>query len=147
MILPVLLAIYLYIGMDKTPVQNNVIFSQLYGANLIEPTTYTTFLLDLFGAQLQVPVYANTATYVGIGAAIVFLLVTFGWQNVGVAYILRSMVRGEPVFLFSDYFYAVRRNLKQGLILGIIDLAAIFLLVFDFMYFSSMPSSLVRRPQ
>ncbi len=141
MILPLLLAVYFYMGMDKTPVQNNVLFSQLYGANLIEASTESTFLLDLFGAQLNIPIYTATSTYVIIGILIAFLVITFGWQNVGVTYILRSMVRGEPVFLFSDYFYAVKRNLKQGFFMGLIDAAAMFLLVFDFMYFSSLPSS------
>ena len=141
MILPILLIVYIYFGFEKTPIQNNVIFSQLYGANLIEPSTSSTLLLDLFGAQLNIPVFNNTASYIGIGICVVFLAVTFGWQNVGVSYILRSMVRGEPVFLFSDYFYAVRRNLKQGFLMGLIDVVAIFLLGFDLMYFASTPST------
>ncbi len=141
MILPVLLLVYLYFGFDKTPSAGNVIFSQLYGANLIEQSTTSTLLLDLFGAQLNIPVYSDITTYIWMGVCIVFLLVTFGWQNVGASYILRSMVRGEPVFLFSDYFYAIKRNLKQGFFLGVIDLVVMFLLVFDLMYFGSMPSS------
>lgn len=141
MILPLLIAAYLYLGIDKTPIQNQPIFSQLYGANLIGATPTSTFLLDLFGAQLNIPVYTGTGTYIAIGILIAFLVITFGWQNVGATYILRSMVRGEPVFLISDYFYAVKRNLKQGLLMGILDCAALFLLVFDFMYFSGMPSS------
>ena len=141
MLLPLLVAAYLYLGMDKTPIQNQPIFSQLYGANLIESSPSSTFLLDLFGAQLNIPVYTGTGTYVVIGILIAFLVITFGWQNVGATYILRSMVRGEPVFLLSDYFYAVKRNLKQGFLMGVIDCAVMFLLVFDFMYFSGMPSS------
>lgn len=141
MILPLILIAYLYLGIDKTPAQNDVIFSQLYGANLIESTPASTFLLDIFGAQLNVPVYTSVNTYVLMGICLLFLLVTFGWQNVGASYILRSMVRGEPVFLFTDYFYAVKRNLKQGFLMGLIDLAVIFLLYFDFTYFASMPSS------
>ena len=141
MILPLLFIAYLYLGIDKTPAQNEVIFSQLYGANLIESTPASTFLLDVFGAQLNLPVYTSTSTYVLMGICLLFLVVTFGWQNAGAAYILRSMVRGEPVFLFTDYFYAVKRNLKQGFLLGLIDLAVIFLLYFDFTYFASMPSS------
>ena len=141
MVLPILLIVYFYLGMDKTPTQTATIFPQLFGANLIESTPTTTYLLDLFGAQLEVPVFMDVSAYVLIGVAVVFLLVTFGWQSVGSAYVLRSMVRGEPVFLFSDYFYAVRRNLKQGFLMGVIDLLAMFLLVFDFIFFSSLPSS------
>lgn len=141
MILPIVIALYLYLGIDKTPIQNQPIFAQLYGANLIDATPSSTFLLDLFGAQLNIPVYTGTGTYIAMGVLIAVLVITFGWQNAGATYILRSMVRGEPVFLFSDYFYAVKRNRKQGLLMGILDCAAIFLLGFDFMYFSGMPSA------
>lgn len=141
MIVPVLIALYLYLGFEKTPIENEVIFSQLYGANLIQPSAASTLLLDLFGAQLHVPVFQNTAGYIGIAVSLLFLAVTFGWQNVGVTYILRSMVRGEPVFLFSDYFYAVRRNFKQGFWMGLIDFAALFLLLFDLNYFMQTSST------
>ncbi len=141
MVLPLLLMYYIYIYSDMTPIQNDLLFSQFYGAASIEPSVSTTLLLDLFGAQREIAVFDNTLTYVLIALCALFLLVTWGWQNVGATYILRSFVRGEPVFLFSDFFYAIRRNLKQGLLLGIIDIVAIFLLVFDFTYFMGMPST------
>ena len=141
MILPLVLIFYVSISAEKTPIENHVIFSQLYGANLIGSSPASTFLLDLFGAQRSISVYNDVGTYVIIAICVLFLAVTWGWQNVGSTYILRSMVRGEPVFLVSDYFYAVRRNIKQGLLLGLIDVIAIFLLVFDFTYFMGMPSS------
>jgi len=140
MVLPILLAAYFYLGFDKTPVENSPLFSPLYGVNFIQKSPIVTQLLDLHGAQVFVP-FGNTVTYVLIAVCLIFLLVTFGWQNVGATYILRSMVRGEPVFLFSDYFYAIRRNLKQGFLMGVIDVLAIVLLVFDLQYFMSMPSS------
>lgn len=139
LIVPILLIVYFYLGFEKTPIENTPLFSVLYGANFIEPSTSTIQLLDLFGGQLSIPVYNNTASYIGIGICAAFLLITFGWQNVGSTYILRSMVRGEPVFLFSDYFYAIRRNWKQGLLLGLMDAIVIFLLGFDILYFGSMP--------
>ncbi len=141
MILPLLLIVYFYSGSNTTPSQSEMIFPQLYGANLIESSPTSTFLLDVFGTQLNIPVFNNTKTYILMGICALFLLVTYGWQNVGSAYILRSMVRGEPVFLFSDYFYAVKRNLKQGFWLGVMDLLATVLLVLDFLYFSNLPSS------
>ncbi len=141
MVLPLLLIFYFYIGSDKTPIQNDVVFSQFYGADFIQATPGSTLLLDLFGAQREVAVYDNTLTFVLIAICAVFLILTWGWQNVGATYILRSMVRGEPVFLISDYFYAIKRNLKDGLIMGVIDVLAIFLLIFDMTYFMGMPSS------
>ena len=133
LIIPIFLMVYLYFGFKQTPVENTVVFSQLYGANLIEQTPATTFLLDFFGGQLLIPVY-NTVTYVLIAVCALFLAITFGWQNVGTTYVLRNMVRGEPVFMLSDYFYAVKRNLKQGFFLGLIDFVILFLLGFDILY-------------
>lgn len=135
MLLPIVIAVFLYFGIAKTPAENSVIFSQIYGAHLIEQTTDSAFLLDLFGAQFLIPAYHNTPTYVGIGVCVAFLVLTFGWQNIGATYILRGLVRGDPVFLFSDYFYAVKRNWKQGFFLGLLDFLILFLLAFDFMFF------------
>lgn len=135
-VIPILLAVYVYFAIKQTPTSADPIFSQLYGANLIHSTPSTNLLLDLFGAQAGVPVYNATASYVVIGVCLFFLLVTFGWQNVGATYILRSMVRGEPVFIFSDYFYAVKKNFKQGFLLGLLDAVVIFLLGYDMLFFS-----------
>lgn len=141
MIIPIVIAVYLYLGIDKTPSGSSALFPQLYGAHLIAQTTESTFLLDLFGAQFLIPSYHSTATYIGIGICIAFLFLTFGWQNIGSTYILRGIVRGDPIFLFSDYFYAIKCNWKQGFFLGILDFLVIFLLIFDFMYFWGQPSS------
>lgn len=135
MLLPILIAVFLYLGMNKTPTANNVIFPQLFGANLIHGTTDSTYLLDLFGAQFLIPAYHNTGMWVGIGICIGFLVLTFGWQNIGATYILRGLVRGDPVFPLSDYVYAIKRNWKQGFFLGLIDALILFFLGFDFMFF------------
>ena len=140
MIIPLFVIFYLFVGNARTPTQGDVLFAQLYGANYIQATPDTSMLLDLFGRQMYIPVY-RTGTYIGVAICALVMLVTWGWQNVGVAYILRSLVRGEPVFLFSDYFYAVKRNLKGGLLLGMLDLFVIFLTVFDFIYFYGMIGS------
>ena len=137
MVIPILVIFYLYLGFDRTPTATDPVFSQLYGAGLIDSSPVNTLLLDLFGSQTQIPVY-NISTYIWIGVCVLFLAVTFGWQNVGATYILRNMVKGDPVFIWTDYFYAIKRNLKQGFLMGVLDLLAIFLLIFDIQYFSSM---------
>ena len=138
MILPILIAAFLYLGIAKTPSANSPVFAPLYGANLIEQTQESTFLLDLFGAQYQIPAYNATPTYIGIGICIAILVLTFGWQNVGVTYVLRGLVRGDASFMLNDYFYAIKRNWKQGFFLGLLDAAVIFFLGFDFIYFQGM---------
>lgn len=140
LVVPVLIAIYLYFAMNQTPTANTLLFPQLYGANTIQSSTESTFLLDLFGAQLNVPVY-GVSTYIGIGICALLLALTFGWQNIGSTYIVRNMVRGEPVFVWSDYFYAIKRNLKPAFLLGLLDFVVIFLLGYDLVYFWNQPSS------
>ena len=134
LIVPILICFYLYVSMKQMPVSGEVLFPQLLGASAVGGTPTTTLLFDLFGAQQNIPIW-TTFTYVGMGICIAFLVITFGWQNVGAAYIVRNMVRGEPVFIWSDYFYAIKRNLKQGFFLGLIDAVALFTLGFDIAYF------------
>jgi uncharacterized membrane protein YesL len=72
----------------------------------------------------------TTLTYVfmGIGALTIF---TFGIVNVGSAYVLRNIAKGEPVFVFSDFVYAIKRNYKQAIPFGIIDVLIHAVLVFN----------------
>lgn len=86
------------------------------------------------------PVYNSYVFYV-IGALALFFLLTFGWQNVGGGYLLRGLVRGDPVFIISDYFYAIKKNFKQGFLIGLIDCIIIFVLAVDFMFFYSQTGS------
>ena len=134
LIVPALICFYLYVSMRQTPVAGEVLLPQLLGASAVGGAPAGTLLLDLFGAQQNIPLF-TTGTYIGMGICIAFTVITFGWQNVGAAYIVRNMVRGEPVFIWSDYFYAIKRNFKQGFFLGLIDAVAIFTLGFDIVYF------------
>ncbi len=80
---------------------------------------------------MQNVVYMPTViTYIfyGIGALTLF---TFGPVNVGTAYILRNIAKGEPVFVWSDFWYAVKRNIKQALPFGMIDAGICALLAFN----------------
>ena len=80
---------------------------------------------------LQLSTYAPTPlTYVfyGIGALTLF---TFGLVNVGTAYIIRNLVSGEHVFVWQDFWYAVKRNWKQALPFGIFDAAVSALLIYN----------------
>lgn len=134
-IAPILIALYIWFSVDRTPTLTHSLFPQIFATNQLDPSPASTLLLDLYGAQTTIPVYNAWPAYIGIGVCALFLLVTFGWQNVGATYVLRNMVRGEPVFVWSDYFYAIKRNLKQGLLMGMLDFVLLFLLAFDIGYF------------
>lgn len=81
------------------------------------------------GSIFTLPTYI----FIGIGALTVF---TFGLVNVGTTYLLRNMVMGEPVFIWSDFWYAVRRNFKQGFSFGILDVLLIALVPMNVMILS-----------
>ena len=94
-----------------------------------EPTPYKMVLFAMEGLQNQT-LAATPITYV-FYALSALTLFTFGIVNVGTAYIIRNMVTGEPVFVWSDFKYAVKRNVKQALPFGIIDLLINFVLIFN----------------
>lgn len=64
-------------------------------------------------------------------AFLAVMVVLFGLFSVGTTYVVRGYVRGDPVYIISDFKYAVKNNWKQGIVLGIIDFLVIFLLIFD----------------
>lgn len=74
-----------------------------------------------------------TYLFFALGALTLF---TFGCVNVGTTYILRNMVKGEPVFMWSDFWYAIRRNFKQGFFFGILDLLLLILIPYNVMLLS-----------
>ncbi len=85
--------------------------------------------LALMGMQgVQVLTRANTTlTYVFYGLSALALF-TWGFVHVGSAFILRNLCMGRPIFFFSDFFETIRKNWKQGLIYGMIDLAVLVIL-------------------
>lgn len=91
--------------------------------------------MGLEGIQHETSAMTGT-TYLFFGlSALVFL--TFGIVNAGTTYVLRNMVKGDPVFVFTDFFYAVRRNWKQALPFGILDAALLILIPFNLFYWLS----------
>ena len=138
-IIPLLLIWYVNTTGPKAPSLSKVVYAPLLGAQTASYTGAGASLLNTVSIMEQIPSF-DTPIYWIIGALIVFLVVTFGWQQVGSTYVLRNLTRGDAVFVVSDYFYAIKRNLKQGFIMGVLDCAVIFMLGFDFLYFFSQPA-------
>lgn len=93
----------------------------------LSPFKLSLFALEGLQNQTYVP-SVGTYIFYGIGA---LTLVTFGLVNVGTAYILRNIASGEPVFVWDDFWYAVKRNWKQALPFGAIDVLISALLGFN----------------
>ena len=140
-ILPLVGCVFLYLGGPKIPTQYDPLYNTLLGAQTALPTTEGATLFNSAAGLLHsTPVFNSWAHWV-MAALILFHVVTYGWQKVGTTYILRGLVRGDGVFMFSDYFYAIKRNMKQGFVMGLLDSAAILALGFDLFYFWNSPTT------
>lgn len=119
----------------ETAAPAHTVFSSLYGSAVAAPSPVTASLLGIFGR--------TTTIYIDTPLSKVFLylsflaLLTFGLVNVGCTRLLRSMIRQEPVFFWSDFFGAIKKNLRQGLIYGVIDAVISVMLVFDILWFNA----------
>lgn len=110
------------------------VFAPLYGALVQSPNAYSAAILAEFSIQSSVTLL-STVDYVllGISALTVF---TFGPVTVGATYIMRNTVRQEHVFIFHDFMYAIKRNIKQAILFGIADIAIILLLIYDIVLYN-----------
>ena len=138
--LPLVAILLIYIFGQHVPTTNNTMYAPLLGISLTGTSGVAAPLLGIFGEQ-GTGANPSTAAWVVMIALGVFTVLTWGWQTVGGTYNLRSLVRGDSCFLWSDYFYAIRRNLKQGFFMGLLDVLAIAVLFFDWYYFGAMTGS------
>ncbi len=134
MIIPLAVIFGLYFLGTKTPTVTDPMYIPLYGITKILPSPSLSAALDMSGLQMEIPVF-NPLMIAIIILMVVFLAVTWGWQNTGAAYVLRGLFRGDAVFVFSDYFYGIKRNFKQSFFLGLIDFACSAVLIIDFLFF------------
>ena len=123
---------------SKTPMVTDALYAPLYGITTAAPTTSAVSLLNLVGIQIETSLYYTPTMIIVMACMLLFLAITFGWQNAGAAYVLRGLVRGDAVFVVSDYFYAIRRNRKQAFFLGLLDFACTALLILDFVFLTDM---------
>lgn len=70
-------------------------------------------------------------------------LFTFGYANAGMAYTLRNLQKGEPVFVWSDFFRTVKKSPVQALIVGVIDAAIIALMYYNLQFYSANSANTV----
>ena len=108
-------------------------FAPLYGVMTHEQSPVTAALFGIFGTQSEIG-FSTVFTYIAFALS-GLLIFTFGYVNTGTTYILRNMIKGEPIFMWSDFWYAIKRNLKQGMLLGILDAVLSVLCVYDVVFF------------
>lgn len=94
----------------------------------------STAMYGLHGVTTPIAYWTPLALTVLI-VGLVLLLFTFGVSVIGTTYVMRNMVRGEMIFMWQDFVYAIKRNLKQGFLLGFLDFLFVFLLCYDVYFF------------
>lgn len=106
------------------------LYSVMYG--IMSAGGNTPSIMPLFGMYgIQSTIYASTTlTYImyGIGVLDIFLI---GPINMGMYYVMRELVRGEPLFVRQDFFGAMKANWKQGIIFGIFDSVMLALIAYS----------------
>lgn len=109
-------------------------FGPLHGILLHSPNTpASAALFGVYGLQFP-KYYPSVWVYVLFGLA-TLLLFTYGPVSSGFTYLIRNMVRQKPIFLWSDFVDTIKRNIKQSIPLGIIDLLFSFLICYDIVFF------------
>lgn len=116
-------------------------FPLLHGLLLHDAEFSLSSLLTTGIEGIQMEASAMTPSTYLLFALSALVILTFGLVNVGTTYIIRNMVKGDPVFIWSDFFYAIRRNWKQALPFGILDAVLLALIPFDIFYLMTSPGS------
>lgn len=109
-------------------------FAPLNGAMYYDSSPAAAALMTIFGRQTEITILSGV-DYVMLALSALTIL-TFGPVNVGATYILRNIFRGEGIFLWHDFFYAIKRNIKQALIYGVMDAVIILLLAYNIFFYN-----------
>lgn len=95
----------------------------------------TMSLYGVFGVRTGAVSQTSVTSYIFYGISLLTVF-TWGYANAGMAYTIRNLQKGEPVFVWSDYFRTLKKNAVQALIVGVIDAAIIALLFYNLRFYS-----------
>ena len=115
------------------------LFAPLYGAavateSAAEGSFALNMLLSIHGTLTEISVMTPLMLGLTIAAVAIFAL-TFGPVMTGLSINLRSLVKGDPLFMWTDFWHAIKTNLLQSIILGVLDIGIIFLLIYGAIFY------------
>lgn len=115
----------------ETTAPASPLLAPLFGISQYGETPFISSLFSVIGSDTMMSVPSLTTKILwGLSLLLIF---TIGLSNTGVTYVLRGFVRGEPVYVLSDFIDAIKKNFKQGIILGILDCLFTFALIYGIM--------------
>ncbi len=106
-----------------------VLFQPLEGVLLHGQNPALQALGGVVGIQVLTAypsVWTNLLSLVGA-----LTLITFGLASAAMTYVQRNFVQARPTEVASDFFSCIKRNWKQSILLGLIDLLFVFVIAFD----------------
>jgi len=107
----------------------HVLFQPLHGVRMHGDNPALDALYGVVGVQVPNN-YPTVWTHLLLAIGLLTLL-TFGISTAAMTYVQRNFVRREPVDLAQDFFHCIKRNFKQSLLLGLIDVAFLFVIAYD----------------
>ncbi len=122
------------------PSPSSVVYANLFGIIQNGANPFNAAIYGVHGIPSEMTVQNTTTKVLFLLTLLIFF--TWGFVNVGTTYILRNLIKGDPIFFFKDFFYAIKRNLRQGFIMGILDLVFIFMIGYGLMiYYYNLPNT------
>ncbi len=133
---PILVSMYGLTGNHNIEITtaDSLLFGPIFGVfQLGGATPPNMALFGVHGVQSIMSVQTPLTRFLLLfGLLAIF---TFGIVNVGTAYILRNLVKGEPIFFLNDFKHAIKRNWKQALPVGILDAIMLIVILYDLVFF------------
>ncbi len=113
----------------ETSTAANPLYAQVSAVAKNDNSPAITALYSVFCGSTSLRVISQASRI--LMYSILTLIITFGLSTIGLVYNMRNVCTGEYVDTWHDYFHAIKKNFRQGLLIGVLDAVIIFLLVYD----------------
>ena len=136
---PLIIAFFTYFWAEMKPTILNSAYPVLQGIiDFPEATPADMVAMFVSSTQYKIP-HETWGLWIVLAVLYLIFVLTFGLWNAGLTYLMRELVNGRPVFIFSDMKHAIKKNFKQALGFGVLDALLITILFVDFGYLSNLP--------
>lgn len=120
---------------DSTTTAANPLYAQMNCIALNDSSPAISAMSGMYCASTDMRIVSLASEI--LMKTIYALVITFGLSTIGMIYNMRNICTGEHVDTWSDFFYAIKRNFKQGIIIAIIDALVLYLLAYDIIVYSA----------
>lgn len=140
MMLPIVFTLFGFSGgifgmkiADTAASPTDALFAQFKGIEAYEQGSVITAISSprMFLTYINIDnVWTTILKWLGMLAVF-----SFGPCNVGCAYIFRNTIKEQPVFVWHDFFSAVKKNIKQALLFGVVDCLCVFCIAYALSFY------------